>query len=66
MYAGERRLAAGERNTALFKMACALRRGGAGVEVIHGCLEVLNRMCLMPLDELELEAIAKSAAKYAA
>jgi hypothetical protein len=56
----------GERNVKLFQLACALRgRSGLGSEEIRATLLSMNeRRCVPPLDALEVESIAASAAKY--
>jgi putative DNA primase/helicase len=55
----------GVRNTTLFKLACAMRRHGAPQEAILAALEVVNRLrCHPPLDHMEMQRIAVSAARY--
>lgn len=61
---GRRMLREGERNDALFRMACSLRRHGAGMEDILGCLHVLRPMCEGRIADEELESIAASASRY--
>ena len=53
------------RNNKLFKMACALRRQGAGLSEIEDCLKILNRLCEPALESFVLQTIAKSVMKYA-
>jgi hypothetical protein len=55
----------GRRNQTLFRIGCAVRARGGGVEEILAAMEIINRRCLPPLDERELRAIALSASRYA-
>jgi hypothetical protein len=56
---------AGEmRNETLFRLACALRRHGAGVREMLECLQVFNRRCRPPLADQDLTTIARSAGRY--
>ena len=54
----------GERNWRMFKMACTLRRFGATVDEIFLMVTLINRRCAPPLEEEELQTIARSSAKY--
>ena len=55
----------GARNGTLIRVAGAIRRCGAGKEVILKHLREVNATrCRVPLDERELEQIAASAARY--
>jgi hypothetical protein len=54
----------GQRNDALFRKACALRRTGFSEAEIEDALIKLNTRCVPPLPEEELHKIAVSAAKY--
>jgi hypothetical protein len=55
----------GERNDRLFKLACVQRRYGIGVDALRAFLEAVNRAhCVPPLDAVELETIAESAARF--
>jgi hypothetical protein len=57
---------AGERNPALYKIACSLRARGHDRGGIMEALEGVNRgRCSSPLDRGELEKIAKSASRHA-
>lgn len=58
----------GSRNTALFKLACSLRglAGLADPELYAALTAANKRRCRPPLDNREVEAIARSAAKYEA
>lgn len=52
------------RNSRLFRLACALRRHGACMEEVSLCLEIFNRRCSPPLKPRELGHIARSACRY--
>jgi DNA polymerase I len=55
----------GQRNTTLFKHACAMRRRGLGYDAILAALRVENsQRCTPPLDDDDLQKIADSSAKY--
>lgn len=55
----------GERNIRLFREGCALRRRGYSAAEIEAALLVLNaERCDPPLDEAEVEKIARNAARY--
>src|SRR5262249_30148334 len=58
-------IAEGERNRRLFKMACAMRRFGATDEEILTMVTIINKRCVPPLPDEELQTIARSASKYA-
>ena len=62
-----RRIVQGTRNSSLFRMACSLRgRFGLGYEELLATIAATNRMrCDPPLDDREIESIARSAAGYA-
>lgn len=54
----------GGRNAALFKIACAIRRPGVGERAILASLRIINdERCRPPLDDWEIEKIARSAAR---
>jgi hypothetical protein len=52
--------AKGERNTTLFRRACALRRLGYGDATIRAALDELNARCERPLPESELDQISRN------
>jgi hypothetical protein len=54
----------GQRNSRLFRIACALRRHGCTAEEILSAVQVVNRRCVPPLDAGELREIMASAARY--
>jgi hypothetical protein len=54
----------GQRNTRLFKIACALRRHGCTPHEILQALRIVNLRCEPPLHPEELEGIARSAGRY--
>jgi putative DNA primase/helicase len=54
----------GQRNSRLFKIACALRRHGCTPQEILSAIQVVNRRCVPPLDDAELREIVASAARY--
>jgi hypothetical protein len=59
------RWAEGRRNDALFRLACRLRRAGLSERELLAALREANRTrCDPPLDEREVEAIARSAGRY--
>ena len=54
----------GERNTTLFRIACALRRNGLQEHALHAAIAAMNQhQCKPPLDDKEVERIAASASK---
>jgi hypothetical protein len=56
---------AGTRNATLFRFACLLRRYGATADLIHSGLRGINEgMCVPPLEESELQEVARKAARY--
>jgi hypothetical protein len=56
----------GERNECLFKIGCAMRRHGCEFqEILHALRFINQRRCMPPLECLELEAISRSASRYA-
>ena len=58
-------IADGKRNDTLMSLAGSLRRRGAAENVILAALQEANRtQCKPPLDDNEVAAIAKSAARY--
>jgi hypothetical protein len=55
----------GERNSTLFRLACAFRRYGLDAETIVACLAVVNaRHCMPPEDAEAVADIAARAARY--
>ncbi|MER3426320.1 MAG: hypothetical protein C4299_04065, partial [Thermoleophilia bacterium] len=54
----------GERNTTLFRLACALRAQGCGKAEILAAITALNTRCEEPLPPEELEKVADSACRY--
>lgn len=54
----------GVRNLTLFKTGTAMRRWGSSEFEIEETLRRMNQRCLPPLDEEEVEQIAKQAARY--
>lgn len=55
----------GRRNTELFRLACRLRRAGLSERELLAALTEANRTrCDPPLDEREVESIARSAGRY--
>lgn len=55
---------AGGRNDAMYRLACSLRAKGLDIEEILAAMLIANqRRCVPPLDEVEVRAIAESAAK---
>ncbi|MER3480880.1 MAG: hypothetical protein C4327_10480 [Meiothermus sp.] len=54
----------GERNTTLFRLACALRTQGCKRGEILAAISALNHRCEEPLPAEELEKIANSACRY--
>jgi hypothetical protein len=60
-----RDIADGQRNDALFRMACAMRKRGFDEEVIETALLKHNTAhCKPPLSEREVQRIVESAARY--
>jgi archaellum biogenesis ATPase FlaH len=58
-------IAEGGRNNYLAKVAGALRRQGVNADTLLENLKVINRkQCVPPLDEEEVEVIARSVARY--
>ena len=54
----------GGRNTAMFELACKMRRPGFGERSILAALRITNdERCVPPLDDWEIERIARSAAR---
>ncbi len=60
----EREIPEGIRNDSLFRFACALRGKGEEKEKILDELEQLNQFCVPPLEQKDLETIAKSSCRY--
>jgi hypothetical protein len=56
----------GERNTRLFRIACALRRHGCTPGEILCAVRCVNTRCQPPLEEGELRSVAWSASRYPA
>jgi hypothetical protein len=54
----------GQRNSRLFRIACALRRHGCTAEEILSAIQTVNRRCVPPLDDGELRGIVVSSARY--
>lgn len=55
----------GSRNNTLFKFGCKLRQGGATAEEILAALQTYNTSrCNPPMDDEEVERIARSASRY--
>jgi hypothetical protein len=54
----------GQRNSRLFRIACALRRHGCTPQEILTAVRCVNRRCVPPLDDGELREIVASAARY--
>jgi len=55
----------GQRNSALFRMGCALRHNGANETAIYKTLIEENATrCITPLDESEVRAIVQSCLRY--
>jgi hypothetical protein len=54
----------GERNTRLFRLACALRHHGCTPEEILCAVRCVNRRCRPPLADEELRSLARSASRY--
>jgi hypothetical protein len=54
----------GQRNTRLFKIACALRRHGCTPREILCAVRCVNRRCLPPLGERELRDVAANSSRY--
>jgi hypothetical protein len=54
----------GQRNTRLFKIACALRRHGCTRDEILTALLDVNRRCLPPLVDRELQDLATNSSRY--
>jgi hypothetical protein len=54
----------GQRNTRLFRIACALRRHGCAPEEILCAVRCVNQRCRPPLEEGELRSLAWSASRY--
>jgi hypothetical protein len=54
----------GQRNTRLFKIACALRRFGCTPGEILCAVRRVNRRCLPPLDDRELQDLATNSSRY--
>ncbi|MBL8199857.1 MAG: bifunctional DNA primase/polymerase [Chromatiales bacterium] len=62
---GELVVPEGQRDDALMRMACGLRRFGVGAQAILAALRGLNAaLCHPPLPDTDLQRIAVSAAKY--
>jgi putative DNA primase/helicase len=58
------RIPDGQRNEALFREACAMRRRGWTCDEIRDALMILNRRCDPPLDAGEIADIAASSRRY--
>ncbi|MBQ9662147.1 MAG: bifunctional DNA primase/polymerase [Oscillospiraceae bacterium] len=58
------RIPVGERNNALFKIACSLRAKNLTVEEILPSMRLINRRCDVPLEEPELLTLCKSTERY--
>ena len=55
----------GGRNSAMFKLACSLRRKGLAAAEILATLRASNEIrCVPPLDQAELQTIANSSERY--
>jgi len=55
----------GERNTKLFKIACALRNAGLDEDSIYAAMSVKNeKQCVVPISDEELKTLCHSAAAY--
>ena len=54
----------GQRNTRLFKIACALRRHGCTRDEILAALRLVNGRCLPPLGDPELQDLATNSSRY--
>ena len=55
----------GQRNNALFRLACSMRRPGMNETEIATALAVINgKRCAPPLPQRDIQKIAQSAAKY--
>ena len=54
----------GQRNSRLFRIACALRRHGCTPQEILSAIRAVNSRCEPPLDEAELRGIVASATRY--
>jgi hypothetical protein len=61
---GGRLIPKGQRNSTLFRIACAMRGRGMTVEEIVAEIRVLNQQCVPPLDVNELKTLARSASRY--
>ena len=58
-------ITAGQRNATLTSLAGSMRRRGASPEAILAALQAENTRCQPPLEDAELESIAKSVGRYA-
>jgi len=59
------RISEGQRNDALFRLGCSMRRNGFGMQAICNALVGHNEeACDPPLGEAEVREIARSAARY--
>jgi hypothetical protein len=54
----------GQRNTRLFRIACAMRRHGCTPQEILSTVRSVNRRCTPPLDNGELRALVQSSSRY--
>jgi hypothetical protein len=54
----------GQRNTRLFRIGCCLRRHGCTQDEILAALQHVNRRCLPPLLERELQDLATNSSRY--
>jgi putative DNA primase/helicase len=54
----------GARNQTIFRECCKLRGTGADFKAIYAYALSRNKQCQEPLDEVELKALASSAARY--
>lgn len=52
------------RNVRLFRAGCSLRRQGMDQVAILECLQILNQQCRPPLEDTEVQKIARNSAKY--
>lgn len=58
-------IAEGARNTTLFRLASSLRaKGFSGDEILAAVAAANRNRCVPPLEEAEVEALARSAARY--